>query len=138
MQFSEFLKQVDAGQVSSVVIVGHDITGSLKKATTMFRTYAPDYQGLAAKLHEKDIDDPGQAGNDQSVGDAAVFLGADPADDRLLDFHHAADAERREQGPLVRQEPREAVVELAEEGHVQGRRRASTKRKKSSRKSSSS
>ena len=57
------------------------------------------------------------------MGDAALFVGADPADDRLLDLHHAADAERREQGPLVRQEPREAVVELAEEGHVQGRRR---------------
>ena len=54
MQFSEFLKQVDAGQVSSVVIVGHDITGSLKN-NDHFRTYAPDYQGLAAKLHEKGI-----------------------------------------------------------------------------------
>ncbi len=54
MQFSEFLQKVDQDQVASVVIVGHDITGSLKN-NDHFRTYAPDYQGLAAKLHEKGI-----------------------------------------------------------------------------------
>ena len=59
----------------------------------------------------------------QPLGHAAVLVGPHPADDRLLDLHHAADAERREQGPVVRQEPREAVIELAEEGHVQGRLR---------------
>ena len=47
----------------------------------------------------------------------------DPPDDRLLDLHHAADAERREQGPVVRQEPREVVLQLAEKSHVQGRLR---------------
>ena len=34
----------------------------------------------------------------------------DPADDRLLDLHDAADAERRQQGPQLRQEPRAAAL----------------------------
>ena len=47
MPFSEFLKHVDDGQVQSVVMVGHEITGTLKTSTVgngndKFRTYAPD------------------------------------------------------------------------------------------------
>jgi len=59
LAFSKFLEAVDGGQVDSVVMVGHEITGTLKNssgnATDRFRTYAPDYQGLANKLHEKGI-----------------------------------------------------------------------------------
>ncbi len=39
----------------------------------------------------------------------------------LLDLHDAADAERRQQGPELRQEPRAPAFHAAEEGHVQGR-----------------
>ena len=62
-------------------------------------------QGLANKPVIRRIQDHRQAGDDQSLGDVALFVGADPADDRLLDLLHAADAERWEQGPFVRQEP---------------------------------
>ena len=59
LAFSKFLEDVDAGRVDSVVMVGHEITGTLKNssgsASDKFRTYAPDYQGLANKLHEKGI-----------------------------------------------------------------------------------
>ena len=57
------------------------------------------------------------------MGDAPLLVGPVPADHRLLGLLHAADAERRQQGAVVRQEQGEAVVELAEEGDVQGRRR---------------
>jgi cell division protease FtsH len=58
--FSQFLKAVDDEQVASVVMVGHEITGTLKTNTAgngsdKFRTYAPDYQGLANKLYDKGI-----------------------------------------------------------------------------------
>jgi cell division protease FtsH len=57
--FSQFLKQVDENQITSVVMVGHEITGTFNSTTgngtEKFRTYAPDYQGLANKLHEKGI-----------------------------------------------------------------------------------
>ena len=59
LPFTQFLKQVDDGQVTSVVMVGHEITGTVNSTsgngTEKFRTYAPDYQGLANKLHEKGI-----------------------------------------------------------------------------------
>jgi cell division protease FtsH len=58
--FSQFLKAVDDDQVATVTMVGHEITGTLKTSTAgngsdKFRTYTPDYQGLANKLHEKGI-----------------------------------------------------------------------------------
>jgi cell division protease FtsH len=58
MPFSNFLKAVDDNQVQSVVMVGHEITGELKTTGVgngKFRTYAPDYQGLANKLAEKGV-----------------------------------------------------------------------------------
>ena len=113
----------------SVVITGNEITGVLTTATdgdgnAKFRTYAPtQFDGLANKLIDKRVVRSPRRETTQPVGDAAVFLGAHPADDRLLGLLHAPDAERRQQGALVRQEQGEAVVELAEEGDVQGRRR---------------
>jgi cell division protease FtsH len=58
--FSQFMQAVDQDQVASVVMVGHEITGTLKTNTAgngsdKFRTYAPDYQGLANALHAKGI-----------------------------------------------------------------------------------
>jgi cell division protease FtsH len=53
--FSQFLQAVDDGQVESVVMVGHEISGTLKNSADKFRTYAPDYQGLPNKLNDKGI-----------------------------------------------------------------------------------
>jgi cell division protease FtsH len=54
------MKAVEDDQVASVVMVGHEITGTLKTSTAgngsdKFRTYAPDFQGLANTLHAKGI-----------------------------------------------------------------------------------
>jgi len=58
--FSQFLKAVEDDQVATVTMVGHEITGTLKTTTAgngsdKFRTYAPDYQGLANELNKKNI-----------------------------------------------------------------------------------
>ena len=82
------------------------------------------YDGLANELESKGVGHQGRRRNRRVRGRRSccpwapivLMIG-------LLDLHHAADAERREQGPVVRQEPREALVEHAEEGDVQGRRR---------------
>ena len=59
LPFSAFLKAVDENQVTSVVMVGHEITGTLTSSTgngsDKFRTYAPEYTGLANELHKKGI-----------------------------------------------------------------------------------
>ena len=58
MPFSQFLKQVDDGEVASVVITGNEITGTLQRQAgngpSKFRTYAPrTTEGLGNKLARK-------------------------------------------------------------------------------------
>jgi cell division protease FtsH len=54
-KFSEFMSKVDAGQISSVTIVGNEITYTSKSGDS-FRTYAPaQYEGLANKLIERNV-----------------------------------------------------------------------------------
>ena len=123
ISFSEFMASVDAGNVARVVDHrpgNHRRHQGRRDASTPTRP--SQYEGLVNKLIDRGVVVTGEGADGQPVGVAALFLGARPADDRLLDLLHAADAERRQQGAVVRQEQGEAVVELAEEGHVQGRR----------------
>src|SRR5262245_31238324 len=53
--FSEFMANVDSGQVARVTITGNEITYT-SKANENFRTYAPSqYEGLANKLIERGV-----------------------------------------------------------------------------------
>ena len=55
-RFSEFMANVDAGQVARVTITGNEIIGT-SKSNENFRTYAPaQYEGLANKLIERGVD----------------------------------------------------------------------------------
>jgi len=54
-KFSEFMSKVDSGQISSVTIVGNEIT-YISKTGDSFRTYAPaQYEGLANKLIDRNV-----------------------------------------------------------------------------------
>jgi len=54
-KFSEFMSKVDSGQISSVTIVGNEITYTSKTGDS-FRTYAPaQYDGLANKLIDRNV-----------------------------------------------------------------------------------
>ena len=53
--FSDFLRQVDAGEVQSVELAGNEITGAMAGGNR-FRTYAPpQYEGLVNRLVERDV-----------------------------------------------------------------------------------
>ena len=53
--FSEFVRLVDTGQVESVILTGHDLTGT-SRSGDRFRTYAPpQYEGLVNTLVERDV-----------------------------------------------------------------------------------
>ena len=52
--FSDFLNQVDRGQVAQVTIQGHSIHGQLVSGERFF-TYAPDDTDLIKKLREKGV-----------------------------------------------------------------------------------
>jgi cell division protease FtsH len=55
IQFSEFMRKVDSGDVSTVTIVGNEITGTYRNNET-FKSYAPDqYEGLANRLDDRGV-----------------------------------------------------------------------------------
>src|SRR4030095_13307886 len=123
ISFSQFMTQVETGQVANVTITGNEITGTSKTNDT-FRTHAPtQYEGLANRLIDKGVivqaKDPTTSPCATLLYSWAHTLGPHPAAHRLLDLLHAPDAERRQQGALVRQEQGEAFVQLAEKGDVQ-------------------
>ncbi|MGH7106838.1 MAG: ATP-dependent zinc metalloprotease FtsH [Acetobacteraceae bacterium] len=52
--YSDFLKQVESGQVRSVVIQGHTVSGELKNGTS-FETYSPQDPSLVGRLTGKNV-----------------------------------------------------------------------------------
>ena len=55
LPFSEFIAQIEQGQVDSVTLTGNEITGILKNGDRI-QTYAPpQYEGLANTLLERDV-----------------------------------------------------------------------------------
>ncbi len=55
IQFSEFMAKVDSGEVSSVALVGNEISGTYRNNDS-FKSYAPtQYEGLANRLIEKGV-----------------------------------------------------------------------------------
>lgn len=54
LSFSEFLSEVDSGQIRDVNIQGKNIQGHYADGTN-FTTYAPEYPNLVEKLQEKDV-----------------------------------------------------------------------------------
>ena len=54
LAFSQLLRDVDAGNVSDVVIQGPEIHGTFKNGQT-FQTYAPSDPSLVKRLYEKDV-----------------------------------------------------------------------------------
>jgi cell division protease FtsH len=56
MTFSDFVRQLDEGQIQKVTLTGNDILGTTKSGER-FRTYAPpQYEGLGNKLVERNVE----------------------------------------------------------------------------------
>ena len=51
LSFSDFLNRAESGQISDVVIQGHNIDGHLSDGKS-FSTYSPDYPGLVDTLKQ--------------------------------------------------------------------------------------
>ena len=137
--FSEFMSQVDAGhRRARRRSPARTSPASPRPTRTSTPTRPTQYEGLVNKLIDRGVMVHGEGADGQPVGVAAVFVGADPADDRLLDLLHAPDAERRQQGAVVRQEQGEAARRARRRRSRSRTSPASTKRRKSCRRSSSS
>ena len=77
-----------------------------------------EYPELINMLRDKQVVNYGRKANPKPVAGGPGFVGAIPFPDRVLDLLHAPDAERRQQGPVVRQEPGAAADGTSEEGHI--------------------
>ncbi len=55
ISFSEFMRQVETGQVDNVTLTGNEVTGTTTSGES-FRTFAPpQFEGLANRLIERDV-----------------------------------------------------------------------------------
>jgi len=55
ISYSELLSQVDAGNISEVVIQGHRISGHFSDKSRAFTTFAPEDPGLVDRLNKKGV-----------------------------------------------------------------------------------
>ncbi|MDF1607960.1 ATP-dependent zinc metalloprotease FtsH [Hoeflea sp. YIM 152468] len=53
--YSQFLKDIDAGRVRDVTIVGERISGNYTDTATGFQTYSPGDAGLIQRLNERNV-----------------------------------------------------------------------------------
>jgi ATP-dependent Zn protease len=127
--YSEFMAQVDRGNVKDVVLYlspnSYEIEGewrepSKKFRTTIFKESAPD---LAKTLRDKQVLITVKEVNRADwvtflLNAAPLFLAGG-----LLDLHDAADAGGRKQSPELRQIPGAPSDGAAKKGDVQGRGR---------------
>ncbi len=55
ISYSELLSQVDAGNISEVVIQGHRISGNFSDKSRTFTSFAPEDPGLVERLNKKSV-----------------------------------------------------------------------------------
>ena len=120
VSYSDLLDKIDAQQVQDVTIQGTELHGHLKanpkdqfhttipQSTDTLITQAACRQGLLRA----------QGSAEQHSAAAAVQHRAVRSARRDLVLHAAPDAVRRQQGAVLRQEPRAPALNAAEESHV--------------------
>jgi len=55
ISYSEFLSEVEAGNIADAVIAGHRISGHYRDRSRTFTTYAPDDPGIVSRMHKKGV-----------------------------------------------------------------------------------
>jgi cell division protease FtsH len=103
LAFSDFLNDVNGGQVTDVTIQGNNISGHLNDGRA-FTTYAPSDPNLVSRLTDKRVRITA-APVDENVPSLFGVLVPDASSHRCVDLLHAPDAGRRRAGDGVRQEP---------------------------------
>ena len=107
--FTDLIHKVNEDKVASVVINASngEVTGTYKEPDgRQFHSNIPaNYPDVYKRLEDKGVNVDVKSARFEQLG----FLPGEPPLHpavRILDLHDAADAERRQQGPELRQEPR--------------------------------
>ena len=125
VNFSQFLSDVDQGNVKEVTITGMEVRGKYRNDNSAFHTTAPaNYPDIYKMLRDKGVtmnirDITSGSWPLQLLGTWAplILLAA------LWFFMIRQMQTGRKQGFVVRQEPGPAALHAAEKGHLQGRGR---------------
>ncbi len=124
VNFSEFMSEVDNGAVKEVTITGMEVHG---KYTRQLRV--SHHRSGQLSRHDQDAAGKGREHHhprqqQRKLADLAAAICAPLiCVGCLVVLHDPADADRRQQSALLRQEPGAAALHAAEEGHVQRRGR---------------
>ena len=124
INFSEFMGAVNAGTVLDATIDGQQVRGHYKDSKGGFTTTVPtNFPDMNKALLDKGVnvnvrDTTGGSWPTWLLQFAPLILLA-----AVVVLHDPPDAVRRQQGAVLRQEPRAPALHAAEEGHVQRRGR---------------
>ena len=121
--FSEFLSDVDQGNIHDVMFIGQEAKGKFKNPDAPFHTIVPpgSYPEMYKKLTDKECSVRLQGHQQRHLAELDSESAAAGAAGRALVLHDPADADGRKQGAVVRQEPGAAALHAAEKDHVQRR-----------------
>ena len=124
INFSEFMAAVNQGTVQDVTIDGQQVRGHYRDNKGGFRTTVQaSYNDMTKALLDKGVQISVRDTTRRWLAYMAASVCPAHPDRRSVVLHAPADAVRRQQGVVVRQEPRAPALHAAEEGHLQRRGR---------------
>ena len=124
ISFSTFMTDAQQGLISDVTVVADEVHGHYRNKTEAFSTTVPaNYPDMYKTLQDEKVSIT--VNNSSGNSWLPILINFSPLLALFGDLvlHGSPDAERRQQGNVVRQEPRPPALHAAEEGHVQGRSR---------------
>jgi hypothetical protein len=110
--FSDFMAQLDKGEITKVIIKANHISAILKDGTRI-RTYSADYPDMVKVLRERNV----------QIEVKPRHLGTVHPVSGTLVLPHAADADRGQQGSVLRQKPGPDADRRTQEDYLLGRGR---------------
>jgi len=125
VNFSQFLTDVDQGNVKEVTITAQEVRGKYRNDNSSFHTTAPaNYPDMIKMLRDKGVSmNTRDLTSRQLAAPAAGDLGAADLARSPVVFHDPADADGWEQSFVVWEEPGSPGLHAAEKSHLQGRGR---------------
>ena len=121
--FSEFLSDVDQGNVHDVMFIGQEVKGKFKNDAPFHTIVPANYPDMYKKLTDKGVPYGFKDISNGTWPSWILNLAPLVSAGRALVLHDPADADGRQQGAVVWQEPGSAALHAAEEDHVQRRSR---------------
>jgi len=119
--FSEFLSDVDQGNVRDVMFIGQEVKGKFKNDSPFHTIVPANYPDMYKKLTEKNVPYGFKDISNGTWPSWILNLLAAGSAGRALVLHDPADADRWKQSAIVRQEPGAVALHAAEKDHVQRR-----------------